>query len=392
MDVYEKALKLHEKYRGKLEVKIKVPCDTKEDLTLAYTPGVSAPCLKIQENKENAYIYTNKGNTVAIISDGSAVLGLGNIGSDAALPVMEGKALLMKKFANIDAMALCINTNDVEEIIKTCKLLEPSLGGINLEDIGAPRCIEIERRLIEEMNIPVFHDDQHGTAIVVLAALINAMKLTKKKPENCKVVVSGAGAAGSSIIRMIYKYGFTNIYAIDKDGLIKARDKDKYDKYKKELLEYVNKDNKDYNSLKEAMVGADIFIGVSASKLVSKQMIASMNEKSIVFAMANPEPEITYQEAKEAGAYIVGTGRSDNPNQVNNLLAFPGLFRGALDAKATKICEEVKMAASYAIADLIKEEELNQDYVIASVFDERVVANVSEKVKEACIKTGNIRR
>ena len=392
MDVYEKALKLHEKYRGKLEVKIKVPCDTKEDLTLAYTPGVSAPCLKIQENKENAYIYTNKGNTVAIISDGSAVLGLGNIGSDAALPVMEGKALLMKKFANIDAMALCINTNDVEEIIKTCKLLEPSLGGINLEDIGAPRCIEIERRLIEEMNIPVFHDDQHGTAIVVLAALINCMKLTKKKPENCKVVVSGAGAAGSSIIRMIYKYGFTNIYAIDKDGLIKARDKDKYDKYKKELLEYVNKDNKDYNSLKEAMVGADIFIGVSASKLVSKQMIASMNEKSIVFAMANPEPEITYQEAKEAGAYIVGTGRSDNPNQVNNLLAFPGLFRGALDAKATKICEEVKMAASYAIADLIKEEELNQDYVIASVFDERVVANVSEKVKEACIKTGNIRR
>ena len=392
MDVYEKALKLHEKYRGKLEVKIKVPCDTKEDLTLAYTPGVSAPCLKIQENKENAYIYTNKGNTVAIISDGSAVLGLGNIGSDAALPVMEGKALLMKKFANIDAMALCIKTNDVEEIIKTCKLLEPSLGGINLEDISAPRCIEIERRLIEEMNIPVFHDDQHGTAIVVLAALINAMKLTKKKPENCKVVVSGAGAAGSSIIRMIYKYGFTNIYAIDKDGLIKARDKDKYDKYKKELLEYVNKDNKDYNSLKEAMVGADIFIGVSASKLVSKQMIASMNEKSIVFAMANPEPEITYQEAKEAGAYIVGTGRSDNPNQVNNLLAFPGLFRGALDAKATKICEEVKMAASYAIADLIKEEELNQDYVIASVFDERVVANVSEKVKEACIKTGNIRR
>ena len=327
-----------------------------------------------------------------IISDGSAVLGLGNIGSDAALPVMEGKALLMKKFANIDAMALCIKTNDVEEIIKTCKLLEPSLGGINLEDISAPRCIEIERRLIEEMNIPVFHDDQHGTAIVVLAALINAMKLTKKKPENCKVVVSGAGAAGSSIIRMIYKYGFTNIYAIDKDGLIKARDKDKYDKYKKELLEYVNKDNKDYNSLKEAMVGADIFIGVSASKLVSKQMIASMNEKSIVFAMANPEPEITYQEAKEAGAYIVGTGRSDNPNQVNNLLAFPGLFRGALDAKATKICEEVKMAASYAIADLIKEEELNQDYVIASVFDERVVANVSEKVKEACIKTGNIRR
>lgn len=392
MDVYEKALKLHEKYRGKLEVKIKVPCDTKEDLTLAYTPGVSAPCLKIQENKENAYIYTNKGNTVAIISDGSAVLGLGNIGSDAALPVMEGKALLMKKFANIDAMALCIKTNDVEEIIKTCKLLEPSLGGINLEDISAPRCIEIERRLIEEMNIPVFHDDQHGTAIVVLAALINCMKLTKKKPENCKVVVSGAGAAGSSIIRMIYKYGFTNIYAIDKDGLIKASDKDKYDKYKKELLEYVNKDNKDYNSLKEAMVGADIFIGVSASKLVSKQMIASMNEKSIVFAMANPEPEITYQEAKEAGAYIVGTGRSDNPNQVNNLLAFPGLFRGALDAKATKICEEVKMAASYAIADLIKEEELNQDYVIASVFDERVVANVSEKVKEACIKTGNIRR
>ena len=392
MTVNEKALQLHKEWNGKLETVSKSPVKSREDLSLAYTPGVAEPCKVIANDPEAAYLYTMKANTVAVISDGSAVLGLGNIGPLAAMPVMEGKAVLFKEFGGVNAVPICLDTQDTEEIIKTVVNIAPAFGGINLEDISAPRCIEIERRLIEEMNIPVFHDDQHGTAIVVLAALINAMKLTKKKPENCKVVVSGAGAAGSSIIRMIYKYGFTNIYAIDKDGLIKARDKDKYDKYKKELLEYVNKDNKDYNSLKEAMVGADIFIGVSASKLVSKQMIASMNEKSIVFAMANPEPEITYQEAKEAGAYIVGTGRSDNPNQVNNLLAFPGLFRGALDAKATKICEEVKMAASYAIADLIKEEELNQDYVIASVFDERVVANVSEKVKEACIKTGNIRR
>lgn len=392
MNIYEEALKLHEEFKGKLEIKVKVPCESKDDLSLAYTPGVAAPCLEIEKDKENAYVYTNKGNTVGIISDGSAVLGLGNIGAQAALPVMEGKALLMKKFANLDAIPLCIKTNDVEEIIRTCKILEPNLGGINLEDISAPRCIEIERRLIEEMDIPVFHDDQHGTAIVVLATLINSIKLTGKKPEYNKVVVSGTGAAGSSIIRMIYNYGFTNIYAFDKDGLLSKKDSDTYDVYKKELLEYVNLDNMEYNNLKEAMVGADIFIGVSARNLVSKDMVRSMNEKNIVLAMANPEPEISYDDAKEANAYIVGTGRSDRPNQVNNLLAFPGLFRGALDAKATKIDEDVKIAASIAIASLIDESELTTDYVVASPLDDRVVKSVSEAVKIACIKSGNIRR
>ena len=385
MNIYEEALKLHKKYRGKLEINVKVPCDTNEDLALAYTPGVGAVCLEIEKDKENAYIYTNKGNTIGVISDGSAVLGLGNIGAQAALPVMEGKALLMKKFANLDAIPLCINTNDVEEIIRVCKLLEPNLAGINLEDISAPRCIEIERRLIQEMNIPVFHDDQHGTAIVVLATLINCLKLINKKPKECKVVISGTGAAGNSTIRMLYNYGFTNIYAFDRNGLLSNKKLDKYDKYKKELLNYVNLDNKEYNSLKEGLVKADIFIGVSAKGLVDIDMVKSMNEKNVVLALANPEPEISYDDAKKAGAFIVGTGRSDRPNQVNNLLAFPGLLRGVLNARATKITEEMKIASSIAIASLINEEELNTDYVIASPLDKRVVERVSKAVEEVAL-------
>lgn len=391
MSVYDEALNLHKKHKGKLEVKIKVPCDRQEDLSLAYTPGVAAPCMEIANDENKSFVYTNRGNTVAIISDGSAVLGLGNIGGAAGLPVMEGKALLMKKFANIDAFPIVLNTQDTEEIIKICKALQPTFGGINLEDISAPRCVDIERRLINEMNIPVFHDDQHGTAIVVLSALINCMKLTHKKPENCKVVVSGAGAAGSSIIKMIYKYGFTNIYAFDKDGIIKKDDIDSYDNLKKELLEFVNLDNHN-TTLKEEIVGADIFIGVSAKGVLSKEMIRTMNEKSVVFALANPEPEIGYDDAKEAGAFIVGTGRSDRPNQINNLLAFPGLFRGALDAKATKINENTKFAAAISIAGLISENDLNEDNVIVSVFDNRVVKAVSEAVKQAIIDDGNYRR
>jgi len=291
----------------------------------------------------------------------------------------------MKKFANLDAIPLCINTNDVEEIIRVCKLLEPNLAGINLEDISAPRCIEIERRLIQEMNIPVFHDDQHGTAIVVLATLINCLKLINKKPKECKVVISGTGAAGNSTIRMLYNYGFTNIYAFDRNGLLSNKKLDKYDKYKKELLNYVNLDNKEYNSLKEGLVKADIFIGVSAKGLVDIDMVKSMNEKNVVLALANPEPEISYDDAKKAGAFIVGTGRSDRPNQVNNLLAFPGLLRGALNARATKITEEMKIASSIAIASLINEEELNTDYVIASPLDKRVVERVSKAVEEVAL-------
>lgn len=390
MDIYKKALKLHEENKGKLEIKIKVPCENKDDLSLAYTPGVAAPCLEIYNDENNSYKYTNRGNTVAIISDGSAVLGLGNIGAGASLPVMEGKAMLMKKFAGIDAFPLVLNTQDSEEIIKICKSIECGIGGINLEDISAPRCVEIERRLINEMNIPVFHDDQHGTAIVVLAALINSLKLIEKSASECKVIVSGTGAAGSSIIRMMYKYGFRKIYAFDKDGILTKKDIEIYDDLKKELLEYVNLDDKNF-SFEQSFENADIFVGVSAKGIVSKEMIKKMNEKSIVFAMANPEPEISYDDAKDAGAYIVGTGRSDRPNQVNNLLAFPGIFKGALEAKATKIDDDAKMAASVAIASLIDYSQLNEENVIVSAFDDRVCNTVCEAVKKACIKSKNIR-
>ena len=392
MDVYEKSLELHKKYRGKLSIEGKVPCENKEDLTYAYTPGVAKPCLEIAKDEENSFVYTNRGNLIAVISDGSAVLGLGNIGASAALPVMEGKALLFKKFADIDAFPICLKTQDPQEIINICKNLEPCLGGINLEDISAPRCVEIEQTLIKEMNIPVFHDDQHGTAIVVLAALINCSRLMHKPCDEYKIVISGTGAAGSSIIKMLYNYGFKNIIAFDIQGCLNRDDMDSYDDLKKELLNYVNLDNKKYASLEEGLKGADVFIGVSAPNLLTSEMVKNMSDKPIVFAMANPTPEISYEDAKKGGAYIIGTGRSDYPNQINNLLAFPGIFRGALDAKKKKITEKQKIAASKAIAMLISDDQLNPEYIIPSPFDERVVPAISSAVKESCILEGNIRK
>ena len=392
MDVYEQALMLHEKNRGKLAIQTKVPCENAEDLSLAYTPGVARPCQKIKEDEENSFIYTNRANTVAVITDGSAVLGLGNIGAVAGLPVMEGKCLLFKRFADIDAFPICLKTQDPDEIINICKNLEPGLGGINLEDISAPRCVKIEQQLIKEMNIPVFHDDQHGTAIVVLAALINATRLMHKDPGEYKVVVSGTGAAGSSIIKTLFAYGFKDILAFDIDGCLNQDDKDSYNDLKKELLDYVNLNNEKYASLQEGIKGRDIFIGVSAPNLLTKDMVKTMSSKPIIFAIANPVPEISYEDAKAANAYIIGTGRSDYPNQINNILAFPGIFRGALDAKATKITNAEKIAASKAIAYLIKDEELRTDYIIPSPFDERVVKAVAKSVKESCIASGNIRK
>ena len=392
MDVYEQALMLHEKNRGKLAIQTKVPCENAEDLSLAYTPGVARPCQKIKEDEENSFIYTNRANTVAVITDGSAVLGLGNIGAVAGLPVMEGKCLLFKRFADIDAFPICLKTQDPDEIINICKNLEPGLGGINLEDISAPRCVKIEQQLIKEMNIPVFHDDQHGTAIVVLAALINATRLMHKDPGEYKVVVSGTGAAGSSIIKTLFAYGFKDRLAFDIDGCLNQDDKDSYNDLKKELLDYVNLNNEKYASLQEGIKGRDIFIGVSAPNLLTKDMVKTMSSKPIIFDMANPVPEISYEDAKAANAYIIGTGRSDYPNQINNILAFPGIFRGALDAKATKITNAEKIAASKAIAYLIKDEELRTDYIIPSPFDERVVKAVAKSVKESCIASGNIRK
>ena len=391
MSFYDEALKLHAEHHGKLCVESKIPCEDSHDLSVAYTPGVAQPCREIAKDPEQSYVYTNRGNTVAVISDGTAVLGLGDIGPEAALPVMEGKCLLMKKFAGIDAWPLVIDTKDTDEIVKFVKTVAPSFGAVNLEDISAPRCVEIERRLIEECSIPVFHDDQHGTAIVVLAALINCLRLKKAKPEEQKVVISGCGAAGSSIIRMLYRYGFHKIYAFDIDGCVDPDKADSYNDLKKELLQYVNLDYQHYASLAEAMVGADIFVGVSAPRLVTKEMVRSMNPGNVVFAMANPEPEISYEDVKDAGAYIIGTGRSDYPNQVNNLLAFPGLFRGALDAKATKITEEMKMAASIGIASLISDDELNPENVIVSAFDERVVPTVAKAVAEEAVRSGYYR-
>ena len=391
-DLYEEALIMHEKYKGKLSVESKVPCSDRHDLSVAYTPGVAQPCIEIHKDPENSYRYTTRGNTVAVVTDGTAVLGLGDIGPDAALPVMEGKALLMKRFAGLDAWPICLDTKDPDEIVRICKAIAPGIGAINLEDISAPRCVEIERRLIEECPVPVFHDDQHGTAIVVLSALINCMRLKKTKPEDMKVVLSGCGAAGSSIARMLYNYGFKRIYAFDSKGVLDPDKADTYNDVKKELLQYTNPDHQHYASLAEGLKGADIFIGVSAPRLVTKEMIQTMNPGCMVFPMANPEPEITYQEAKEAGAYIVGTGRSDTPNQVNNILAFPGIFRGALDYKATRISEGMKIAASNALAYLLADDELTPDNIIVSAFDERVVPAVSKAVGEQAVKEGWVRK
>ncbi len=379
--IYEKSLQKHSEWKGKLEIKLKEPLNNKDDLSIAYTPGVAEPCKAISKDKNEVYNYTWKGNTIAVVTDGTAVLGLGDIGPEASLPVMEGKCILLKEFGDVNAVPICLDTKDTEEIIAICKAIAPTFGGINLEDISAPRCVEIERRLIEELDIPVFHDDQHGTAIVVTAALINSMKLVNKKPEELKVIVSGTGAAGSSIIRMLLKLGIKEIYGFNINGTIIKEDTNKYDFLTKELSEIVNPYSK-RTTLAEEIVGSDVFIGVSAPKILTKEMVLSMNKNAIVFAMANPEPEITYEDAIDAGAYVVGTGRSDFPNQINNVLAFPGLFKGALECRAKKITEEMKMAAAIGIASLVTDKELRPDYVIPSPFDRRVAETVASEVKK----------
>lgn len=390
MDLKEEALLLHKENKGKLEIKSKVKIENQHDLSLAYTPGVAYACKEIEKDKDLAYTYTSKQNMVAVITDGSAVLGLGNIGPYAAIPVMEGKSILLKELAGVDSFPLCLKTQDVEEIIKTCKYLEPTLGAINLEDISAPRCVTIERRLIEEMDIPVFHDDQHGTSIIVAAAFINIARLTKRDLSSLTVVLSGTGAAGSMVAKMLKKIGVGKIYAYNIQGVV---DKTKYDSYDFLIKELIDEGVFDTptshdNTLASIMKGADAFVGVSAANLVSKDMVKSMNKDPIVFAMANPTPEISYTDAKDAGAKIVGSGRSDYPNQINNVLAFPGIFKGALKVRARKINEEMKLAASYAIANIIKDEELSEDYIVPSAFDKRVVEAVSTAVSEAAIKTG----
>ena len=385
--VYEQALELHEKHKGKLKVDLKVPLDQPQDLSLAYTPGVAKPCLEIAKDKQKAYTYTWKSNSVAVVTDGTAVLGLGDIGPEAALPVMEGKSILFKKFGNVDAVPVCLNTKDSKEIINIVKAIAPTYGGINLEDISAPRCVEIERTLIEELDIPVFHDDQHGTAIVVTAGLINALKLVGKKAEDITVVVSGTGAAGSSIIKMIKQLGVKEIYGFNINGIVLKDDYNQYDFLLKELVEITNTQNKRL-TMKEALKEADVFIGVSAPKILTKEMVSSMKKDAIVFAMANPEPEITYDLAKEAGVRVMGTGRSDYPNQINNVLVFPGLFRGALDVRAKKINEEMKLAAAMGLASLVSDEELSETYVIPNALDPRVSIEVAKAVSKKAIETG----
>ena len=386
MNYFEESLKLHEEKVGKIEVISKVKVRTREDLSLAYTPGVAEPCRKIHENEENVYKYTSKGNLVAVVTDGTAVLGLGDIGPKAGLPVMEGKAILFKEFAGVDAFPICLATKDVDEIVRTVKLIAPGFGGINLEDIGAPRCFEIEEKLKKELDIPVFHDDQHGTAIVVLAGLINALKVVGKKIEDIKVVVNGAGAAGTAIAKLLLSSGVKNLIACDRVGIL-YRDIENVDDAKKELAKITNPDNIQ-GTLVDALVGADVFIGVSAPGIVSQDMVRAMNKDSILFAMANPTPEIMPEEAKAAGARVIGTGRSDFPNQVNNVLAFPGIFRGALDVRAKEINEEMKIAAAYAIASMIKDEDLNENNVIPYALDRTVADNVAEAIKKAARESG----
>lgn len=385
--VYERALELHEKNKGKLSVVSKVAVKNKDDLSLAYSPGVAEPCRKIAANKEDVYKYTSKGNLVAVITDGTAVLGLGDIGPEAALPVMEGKCVLFKEFAGVDAIPICLDTKDPEEIIRTAKLLAPGLGGINLEDISAPRCIEIETRLKEELDIPVFHDDQHGTAIVVAAGLINAFKFLGKKFSEAKVVVNGAGAAGSSIAKLIHKLGVTNLLVLDRPGILRRSEKDSYDFSKRELAELTNPDDIK-GDLSVAIKDADVFVGVSVGNILTTEMVKTMNKDAIIFAMANPVPEIMPEDALAGGARIVGTGRSDYPNQINNVLVFPGLFKGALEAKSKKITEEMKLAAANGLASLIKEEELNENYIIPDAFDPRVADAVAAAVKKVAKEQG----
>lgn len=381
MDVYEKSLKLHKEMRGKLEIHSKVPLKNAEDLSLAYTPGVAAPCREIAADKKKAYEYTGKGNMVAVVTDGTAVLGLGNIGPEAGLPVMEGKCILFKSFAGVDAVPICLDTQDPEKIIETILNIAPGFGGINLEDISAPRCFEIERRLVELLDIPVFHDDQHGTAIVTLAALINAFRLSGKKIEEAQVVINGAGAAGMAIANLLRAYGFRRIILCDSKGVIGNHRSD-LDSYKKEMCDVTNEQGKT-GTLEDALVDADVFIGVSAPGVLKAEFIKKMNVDPIIFAMANPVPEIMPEEAYRAGAFIVGTGRSDFENQINNVLVFPGLFKGALESRATKIHLEMKLAAALALADVIPSSELRTDYIIPNVFDKKVVEAVCEAVGKA---------
>ena len=376
----EKALQMHEQWNGKIETIAKSHVNSREDLAIAYTPGVAEPGKVIAQDPEAAYKYTIKSNTIAVVSDGSAVLGLGNIGAKAAMPVMEGKAVLFKEFGGVNAVPICLDTQDTEEIIRTVVNIAPAFGGINLEDISAPRCFEIEERLKELLDIPVFHDDQHGTAIVVLAGIINALKVTGKEKENCRVVVNGAGSAGVAITKLLLTYGFPNITMCDINGII-GKDSPNLNWMQKKMVEVTNLENKK-GTLADALEGADIFVGVSAPNIVTKDMVASMNKDAILFAMANPVPEIMPDIAKEAGAKVVGTGRSDFPNQVNNVVAFPGIFKGALEGRATQITEEMKLATANAIAGLVADDELNENNILPEAFDPRVADVVSKAVKD----------
>lgn len=380
MSIDEKAVFLHKQWNGKIETCATAPVKTREDLAIAYTPGVAAPCRIIAEDKDAAYTYTLKANTVAVVSDGSAVLGLGNIGPEAAMPVMEGKCVLFKEFGNVNAFPICLSTQDTDEIVAAVKAIAPTFGGINLEDISAPRCFEIEERLKKELDIPVFHDDQHGTAIVVLAGIINSLKIIGKKKEDCRVVVSGAGAAGVAITKLLLTYGFKHIIMCNSKGII-SKDCPNLNWMQQQMTEITNLENR-RGSLADALVGADIFIGVSAPGVVTAEMVESMNKDSIIFAMANPTPEIMPDIAKAAGARIVGTGRSDFPNQVNNVIAFPGIFKGALEGRAPQITEEMKLAAANALADLVSDDQLNEDFILPEAFDPRVSQVVSQAVKK----------
>ena len=387
MDYAKEALRYHAEWNGKLETVPKMPIQNRDDLSIAYTPGVAAPCLEIQKDPKLSYTYTGRGHTIAVISDGSAILGLGNIGPEAGMPVMEGKCVLFKALSGLDAIPLCLNTQDTDELVQIISSLEPSFGGINLEDIAAPRCFEVEKRLQEKMQIPVFHDDQHGTAIVVSSAIVNALRLVKK--ENPNIVINGAGSAGCAIARLLLDLELGNVILVDKQGILEKNME--LTSGQRALIDRLNIHHRT-GALAEALKNADVFIGVSAGHIVSKEMIQSMNEKAIVFAMANPIPEIEPEDAKEAGAYVVGTGRSDHPNQINNLLAFPGIFKGTLDAQATKINDEMKKAAVFAIASLISEEELSPENIIVSALDPRVVPAVSKAVQQAAKDSGVIRK
>ena len=386
MDKKEFALKQHEEWAGKIEVVSRCSVTNKEELSVAYTPGVAEPCLEIQKDVDLSYKYTRRHNLVAVITDGTAVLGLGDIGPEAGMPVMEGKCALFKAFADVDAFPLCIKSKDVDEIVNTVRLLSGSFGGVNLEDISAPRCFEIERKLKEVCDIPIFHDDQHGTAVVVLAAMMNALKLVKKDIQDIKVVTSGAGAAGIAIIKLLVSMGLKNVIMCDRTGAI-YEGREGLNSEKLEMAKITNR-NLEKGSLKDVIKGADVFIGVSAPGTVTKDMVKSMAPNPILFPMANPVPEINPDDAKEAGAAVVGTGRSDYPNQINNVLAFPGIFRGALDVRARDINDEMKVAAAKAIASLVSDEELNAEYIIPNAFDKRVGKAVSEAVKKAAIETG----